>query len=73
MQRRSIIRYKEESSLYFPTLRGVRQYIGSLIFVYKVKSKIGFEVLLGGGGRFMKSLVVTFSVPKSTYNWPLKR
>ena len=29
---------------------GVGQYVGRLTFMYKVKSKIRFDVLLGGGG-----------------------
>ena len=51
---------------------GVRQYVGWLIFMYKVTSKIRFDVLLGGEGGFMKNVAVAFSVPKSIYEWPLK-
>ena len=29
---------------------GMRQYVGGFIFMYKVTSKIKFDVLLGGGG-----------------------
>ena len=39
----------------------VRQHVGKLIFVYKVTSKIRFDILLGGGGGFMKIVAVTFS------------
>lgn len=39
--------------------------------MYKVTSKIRFAVLLRGGGGFMKNVAVTFSVPKSIYEWPL--
>ena len=39
--------------------------------MYKVTSKIRFEVLLRGGVGFMKNVTVTFSVPKSIYEWPL--
>ena len=35
---------------------GVRQYVGWLIFMYKVTSKIRFDVLLGGEGGFMKNV-----------------
>ena len=44
----------------------VRQYVGWLIFMYKVTSKIRFDVLLEEGAGFM-----TFSVPKSIYEWSL--
>ena len=50
-----------------------RDVIQKLIFMYKVTSKIRFDVLLGGGGGFMKNVAVTFSVPKSVYEWPLKQ
>ena len=43
---------------------GVRQYV---IFMYKVKSKIRFDILLGQGGGFMKNVAVMFSVLKSIY------
>ena len=46
---------------------GVRQYLGWLIFMYKVKSKIRFDILLGRGGGFMKNVAVMFSVLKSIY------
>ena len=32
-----------------PGFGGVRQYVGLLIFIYKVTSKIRFDVLLGEG------------------------
>ena len=41
--------------------------------MHKVASKIKFDVLLGGGSAFMKNVVVTFSVPKSIYEWPLNK
>ena len=49
------------------------QYVERLtfMFMYKVTSKIGFDVLFGGGGGFMKNVAVTFSVPKSIYGLPL--
>ena len=50
---------------------GVRQYVGWLIFMSKVKSKIRFDVLLVRGGGFMDNVAVMFSVPKSIYEWPL--
>ena len=50
---------------------GVRQYVGELIFMYKVTSKITFEVLLEGESGFMKNAAVRFSVPKQIYEWPL--
>ena len=50
---------------------GVRQYAGWLIFMYKVKLKIRFDILLGREGGFMKNVAVTFSVLKSIYEWPL--
>ena len=46
---------------------GVRQYVGWLIFMYKAISKIRFDVLLGGGGGFVKNVAVMFPVPKSIY------
>ena len=52
-------------------LGGVRQYVGWLIFIYKVTSKIRFDVLLGGGVGFIKNIAVTFSIPKLIYKWPL--
>ena len=51
--------------------RGVRQYLGWSIFMYKVTSKIRFDVLLGGGGAFMKNAAVALSVPKLIYGWSL--
>ena len=51
---------------------GVHQYLGWLIFMYKVTSKIKFDVLLKEGGTFMKNLAVTFSVLKFIYECPLK-
>ena len=42
----------------------MRQYVGWLIFMYKVTPKIKFDVLLGGRGGFMKNVAVTFSVLK---------
>ena len=50
---------------------GVRQYAGWLIFMYKVKSKIKFDTLLGQGGGFMKNVTMTFLILKSIYEWPL--
>ena len=50
---------------------GVRQYAGWLIFMYKVKSKIRLDILLGRGAGFMKNVAVTFFVLKSIYEWPL--
>ena len=50
---------------------GVRQCVGWLIFMCKVKSKIRFDILLGRGGVFMKKVAVTFFVLKSIYEWPL--
>ena len=50
---------------------GVRQYVGWLISMYKVSSKLRFDVLLRGGGGFMKNVAATFSVLKSIYEWPL--
>ena len=40
--------------------------------MYKVTWKFRFYVLLGGGGGFMKTVAVMFSVPQSFYEWPLK-
>ena len=51
---------------------GVRQYVGWLFFMYKVTSKIRFDILLGGGDGFTKNITVTFSVPKPIYERPLK-
>ena len=48
-----------------------RQQVGWLIFMYKVIPKIRFDVLLQGEVGFMKNVAVTFSVPKSIYDWPL--
>ena len=39
--------------------------------MYNVTSKTSFDVLLRGGGGFMKNVTVTFSVPKSIYEWPV--
>ena len=50
---------------------GVCQYAGWLVFMYKVKSKISFDILLGRRGGFMKNVAVTFFVLKSIYEWPL--
>ena len=47
---------------------GVRPYAG-LTFMYKIKSKTIFDILLGGW--FMKNVPVTFSVLKSIYEWSL--
>ena len=49
------------------------QYVERLtfMFMYKVTSKIRFDVLFGGGGGFMKNVAVTSSVPKSIYGLPL--
>ena len=44
---------------------GVRQYHGWLIFIYKVKLKIRFDILLGRHGEFMKNVAVTFFILKS--------
>ena len=52
---------------------GVRQYVEWLIIMYKVTSKIKFDIFLWGGGGFMKNVAVTFSVPKSIYKWPLNK
>ena len=43
------------------------------MFMYQVTSKVRFDVLLRGGGGFMKNIAVMFSVPKSIYEWPLSR
>ena len=51
---------------------GVRQYVGWLIFMYKVRSKMRFGVLLGRGGGFMKNVTVTFYVQKLIDEWLLK-
>ena len=37
--------------------------------MYKVTSKIRFDVSLWKGGGFMKNVAVTFSVPKSFDEW----
>ena len=49
---------------------GVRPYAG-LTFMYKIKSKISFDILLGRVGGFMKNVAVTLSVLKSIYKWSL--
>ena len=54
-------------------LGGVCQYLGWLIFMYKIKLKIRFDVLVRGGGGFMKNIAVTFSIPKLIYEWPQTR
>ena len=54
-----------------PGFGSVRQYVGWLIFMDKIMSKIRSDVLLGGRGGFMENVVVTFSIPKSIYEWPL--
>ena len=48
----------------------VNMLVGWLIFMYKVTSKIRFDVLLGRGVGFMKNVAVTFFVPKLIYEWP---
>ena len=45
---------------------GVRQYVGWLIFINKVRS----DVLLRREDGFMKKVPVTFSVPKLINQWP---
>ena len=42
-----------------PGFGDVRQYVGGLIFMRKVKSKIRFDFLLRGGGGFLKNVAVT--------------
>ena len=44
-----------------------RQYVGKLNFMCQVTSKIRFDVLLGGGCH----IAVTFSIPKSIYEWAI--
>ena len=41
--------------------------------MYKVTSKITVDVLLEGGGWFIKNVAVTFSLPKLIYEWPHKK
>ena len=48
-----------------------RQYVRKLNFMCQVTSKIRFDVLLRGGGGFVKNIAVTFSIPKSIYEWPI--
>ena len=50
---------------------GVCQYAGWLIFVFKVKSKTRFDILLGRGDGFMKNVAEMFSVLKLIYEWSL--
>lgn len=51
---------------------GVCQFVKLLIFIDKVHQKSGLTFHWGRGGGFMKNVVVTFSFPKSIYEWPLK-
>ena len=51
---------------------GMRWYAEWLVFMHEVTSKIRLNVLSGRGGGFMKNVAVTFSVPKSIHECPLK-
>ena len=42
-------------------------------FMYKVTSKIRFDILLRGGGALMKNVAVTFYIPKLIDEWPLRK